>query len=83
MFVDQLERLVTTPLAPTLPPGGLFPGQTPPLPRPYDARSLARAELVSIDNQLRSALLRTSDRDTKAHFEGLRARIDRILNPRS
>jgi hypothetical protein len=83
MFVDQLERLVTTPLAPTLPPAGLFPGQTPPLPRPYDARSLARAELVSIDNQLRSALLRTSDRDTKAHFEGLRARIDRILNPRS
>jgi len=80
-FVDQMERMISTPLAPTLPPG-LPPGFTPPAPRPADARAMARAELVSIDTQLRTALLRTSDRDTRAHFEELRARIDRILNPR-
>jgi hypothetical protein len=80
-FVDQMERLISTPLVPQLPPG--FPAQSAPAPRPADARALARAELVSIDNQLRIALLRTSDRDTKAHFEELRARSDRILNPRS
>lgn len=79
-FVDQMERMISTPLVPQLPPG--FPAQFAPAPRPADARALARAELVSIDSQLRTALLRTSDRDTKAHFEDLRARIDRILNPR-
>jgi hypothetical protein len=78
-FVDQMDRLISTPLAPTLPPG--FPAQFAPAPRPADARALARAELVSLDSQLRAAILRTTERETRAHFEDLRARIDRILNP--
>jgi hypothetical protein len=79
-FVDQMERLISTPLVPTLPPG--FPAQFAPAPRPADARALARAELVSLDTQLRTAGLRTTEPVTRAHFADLRARIDRILNPR-
>ncbi len=78
-FVDQMDRLINTPLAPQLPPG--FPAANAPAPRPADARALARAELTALDGQLRTALLRTSDRDTRAHFEDLRARIDRIFHP--
>ena len=80
LFVDQMDRLINTPLQASA-PAGAFGGGTPPAPRPADARALARAELVSLDGQLRTALLRTTDRVTKAHFEDLRARIDRSLNP--
>ena len=86
-FVDQLDRLINTPLAvpraggPGGFPGG--PGATPPPPRPADARALGRAELRDLDTQLRTALIRTTDRLTRAHFEDLRSRIDRTLNPRS
>jgi hypothetical protein len=82
LWVDQMDRLVNTPLQPQLPPGfGGFPGFVPPPPRPADARALARADLVALDGQLRATLLRTTDVVTKAHFQDLRARIDRILNP--
>ncbi len=79
-FVDQLERLVTTNLVPTVPPN--VPPQFRPQPRPADARALARAELVDLDAQLRLAGPRTTDRATRAHYADLRARIDRVLNPR-
>lgn len=78
-FVDQMERLHNTPLVPTLPPG--FPAQFAPPPRPADARALARAELTALDAQLRTAIIRTTEPETRAHFNELRARIDRILNP--
>jgi hypothetical protein len=82
LWVEQMDRLINTPLQPTLPPGfGGFPGFTPPPPRPADARALARADLVSLDGQLRATLLRTTDVVTKAHFQDLHSRIDRILNP--
>ena len=80
LFADQMDRLLNTPLATPI-PAGAFGGFTPPPPRPADARALARAELVSLDGQLRTAILRTTERVTKAHFEDLRARIDRSLNP--
>jgi hypothetical protein len=81
-FVDQLERLITTPLAPPTPPGPPSPFAQPAVPRPGDARALARAEMRDLDAQLRTAIIRTTDRETRAHFEDLRARIDRVLNPR-
>jgi hypothetical protein len=87
-FVDQMDRLINTPLvAPQAGGPGGFPGGgfggTPPPPRPADARALARAELRDLDAQLRTSLIRTTDRVTRAHFEDLRARIDRTLNPPS
>jgi hypothetical protein len=79
-WVDQMDRLVSTPLA-TPVPAGAFGGFTPPTPRPADARALARADLVDLDGQLRLAIIKTTDRVTRAHFQDLRARIDRIFNP--
>jgi len=82
-FVEQMDRLINTPLVTPPPPGvGQFPGFVPPPPRPGDARALARLELQEIQGTLRAALPRVTDRTTRAHFGDLQARIDRILNPR-
>ncbi len=82
-FVDQMERLISTPLMTPLAPGFTpFPGFTPPAPRPADARAQARLELVDLQSTLRAALPRAGDRTTRAHIVDLQARIDQILNPR-
>jgi hypothetical protein len=81
-FLEQLDRLINTPLTAQVPsPLPTFPGFVPPPPRPGDARALARLELRDLDAALRVAMLRTTDRTTRAHFDDLRARIDRTLNP--
>ena len=82
-FVDQMERLITTPLMTPVPPQfAAFPGFTPSI-RPTDARALARLELQGLQGALRAAGARTGgDRTTRAHVLDLAARIDRILNPR-
>jgi uncharacterized protein DUF4953/uncharacterized protein DUF5117/uncharacterized protein DUF5118 len=82
-FVDQMERLISTPLITPLPPGFTpFPGFNFPPPRPADARAQARLELVDLQTTLRGAQARASDRATRAHVVDLLARIDQILNPR-
>src|SRR5213596_1445839 len=82
-FVDQMERLISTPLVTPLPPGFTpFPGFNAPPPRPADARAQARLELVDLQGTLRAALSRAGDRTTRAHIVDLQARIDQILNPR-
>ena len=83
-FVDQMERLINTPLVTPPPPGFTpFPGFTPPPPRPADARAQARLELVDLQGTLRTTLPRAGDRATRAHIVDLQARIGQILNPRS
>jgi len=82
-FVDQMERLISTPLVTPPPPGFTpFPGFTPPAPRPADARAQARLELVDLQGTLRIGLARAGDRATRAHVVDLQARINQILNPR-
>ena len=82
-FVDQMERLISTPLVTPLPPGFTpFPGFNAPPPRPADARAQARLELVDLQGTLRAALPRAADRSTRAHIVDLQARINQILNPR-
>jgi len=79
-FVDQMERLISTPLETPVPPQLVgFPGFTPTV-RPADARALARLELQGLLTALRAA--RPTNRTTRAHFVDIEARIDRILNPR-
>jgi Met-zincin/Domain of unknown function (DUF5117)/Domain of unknown function (DUF5118) len=81
-FVDQMDRLINTPLVTPVPPQlAAFPGFTP-TTRPADARALARLELQDLQAALRAALAKPTDRTTRAHFVDLQARIDRILNPR-
>jgi hypothetical protein len=82
-FVDQMDRLISTPLVTPPPPGFTpFAGFTPPAPRPSDARAQARLELVDLQASLRGAQGRAADRATRAHIVDLLARIDQILNPR-
>jgi hypothetical protein len=82
-FVDQMERLISTPLVTPPPPGFTpFPGFTPPSPRPADARAQARLELIDLQSTLRIASARAGDRATRAHIVDLQARINQILNPR-
>src|SRR3989449_10900875 len=53
-FVDQMERLISTPLVTPLPPGFTpFPGFNAPPPRPADARAQARLELVDLRSEER------------------------------
>ena len=78
-FVDQMERLITTPLVTPVPPQFAGFGATPTV-RPSDARALARLELQGLLTALRAA--RPTDRTTRAHLGDLEARIDRVLNPR-
>jgi hypothetical protein len=82
-FVDQMERLISTPLVTPLPPGFTpFPGFNAPPPRPADARAQARLELNDLQSTLRTVLARAGDRMTRAHIVDLQARIQQILNPR-
>jgi len=81
-FVEGMDRIINTPLTDQVPRNlPNFPGYTPPPPRPADAVALARAELRDLDTSLRSAILRTTDRTTRAHYQQLRDRIERILHP--
>ena len=82
-FVDQMDRLINTPLVtPPQPNFTPFPGFVPPPPRPADARSLARFTLREVQTAVGAAMGRMADRTTRAHAADLQARIDRILNPR-
>jgi hypothetical protein len=50
---------------------------------PYDAQSLARAELVAVRDQARAATARRGlDLLTKAHLEALQAIADQALSAR-
>jgi hypothetical protein len=46
-----------------------------------DARALLRGELIDLDAQLRAALPRAADRETRFHILDARDQIDRILHP--
>jgi hypothetical protein len=46
-----------------------------------DARALLRGELIDLDTQLRAALPRAADRETRYHIFDARDQIDRILHP--
>jgi hypothetical protein len=47
-----------------------------------DEKGLYRAELRSLHSSIASALMKASDRDTKAHLEAARDQIARILDPK-
>lgn len=82
-FLDQMDRLLNTPLAPPAGPGGFGGGfGQQPIPRPADARALARFNLLEVQRLARGAATRATDRATRAHLTDVAARADRILNPR-
>jgi hypothetical protein len=57
---------------------------TPQAGTPFDAQSLARSELTSLQGDLRSALASTRlDATTRAHLEYLQVRVSRTLDART
>jgi hypothetical protein len=62
--------------------GPQFPGFTPPAPLLEDARSQLRGELVSLRGEIRRAVPRASDRETRAHLEAADHEIGDILDPK-
>jgi hypothetical protein len=80
-FLDHMDRLLNTPLAPPAPPPGGFFGPAPP-PRPADARAQARFALLEVQRAARVAATRATDRATRAHVTDVAARTARILEPR-
>ncbi len=70
--------LINTKLNSAITPAGGF-GITAMSP---DERPLYRAELKSLVAAIGSALAKTTDRETKAHLEGTRDQIAKILDPR-
>jgi hypothetical protein len=69
--------------APSLPAGlpaellAMLPGAAS-----ADEKSLYRAELRSLNASVAAALAKTTDRESKAHLEGVRDQIARILDPK-
>ena len=70
------------PKAPDLPAGipAQFRRQLGPARATSDVQSLFRAELESLDAQLRAAIPKAANRETRAHLAAARHEIDAILN---
>ena len=80
-YLAQLASKINPPAVvqsgPPLPAAFAF-FQAPP---PDEARALMRTELMDLDAQLRSALPRATDTETRAHITEARHRIDITLHP--
>lgn len=79
-YLDQVGTKINGPF-PAAPAGipAQFAAQFAP---PADeARGLLRSELMALDVQLRAAIPRAADPDTRVHLVDARHRIDVILNP--
>ncbi|MEJ7622455.1 MAG: zinc-dependent metalloprotease [Pyrinomonadaceae bacterium] len=68
-------------VAATPPPAGLPPGFGALFVTSGDERSFYRSELRALDVQIRAAMVKTADRNTRIHLEGVRDQIAKILFP--
>ena len=80
-FLTQVDAKINPPPAPTTPPPN-FPGFTPPAPLLADAKNELRGELVSLRADIRRAIARAADRETRLHLEGADHAIGDILDPK-
>ncbi len=79
-FLAQFNaKLNPSPTQPVFTPP---PGFTPPPPLLDDARNELRGELVSLRSDVRRAIPRASDRETRLHLEGVDHQIGEILEPK-
>jgi hypothetical protein len=79
-YLDQLGAKINGPF-PTAPPGASPQLAATFIPPPDEARGQLRSELMALDAQLRDAIPRAADPDTRIHMVDARHRIDVILNP--
>jgi hypothetical protein len=80
-FLALIDRKLNPPATPTTATVPQFPGFTPPAPLSEDAKSHLRGQLVTLREEIRRALGRTSDRPTQLHLQGALYRIGEILEP--
>ena len=80
-YLSQINTKLNPPTA-TATPGPQFPGFTPPAPLLEDARSQLRGELVSLRGDIRRAIPKASDRETRLHLEAAEHEIGDILDPK-
>ena len=80
-FLAQVNaKLNPAPVSAT--PAPQFPGFTPPTPLLEDAKSQLRGELVSLRADIRRAVPKASDRETRLHLEAADHEIGDILDPK-
>ena len=79
-YLSQINLKLNPPPVTTPPPN--FPGFTPPAPLLEDARNQLRGELVSLRADIRRAIPRAADRETRLHLEGADHEIGEILEPK-
>jgi hypothetical protein len=80
-YLAQLNAKLNPPPV-TATPGPQFPGFTPPAPLLEDARSELRGELVALRADIRRAVPKASDRETRLHLEAADHEIGDILDPK-
>ncbi|HEY1952410.1 MAG TPA: zinc-dependent metalloprotease [Gemmatimonadaceae bacterium] len=80
-YLDELNDKVNPP-PPSATAAPQFPGFTPPAPLLTDARSQLRGELVSLRGDIRRAIPKAADRETRLHLEAADHRIGDILDPK-
>jgi hypothetical protein len=80
-FLAQVNAKLNPP-AVSATPVPQFPGFTPPAPVLDDAKSQLRGELVSLRADIRRAVPKASDRETRLHLEAADHEIGDILDPK-
>jgi hypothetical protein len=80
-YLDEIDNKLNPP-PPSTTPAPQFPGFTPPAPLLADARSQLRGELVSLRGEIRRAVPKAADRETRLHLEAADHRIGEILDPK-
>ena len=78
-YLDIVNNKLNTPPAPA--PQGLPAGFAAAFVTSGDERPAYRAEIRALNASVGAALARATDRTTRAHLEGVRDQIARILNP--
>jgi hypothetical protein len=63
-------------------PGGGGGGGAAPVVLSEDARSQLRGELVTLREEVRRAIPKAGDRETRLHLQGAEYRITQILEPK-
>ena len=84
-YITTLDRkLNPPPAAPAAPGGGGggFGGATPPAPLSEDAKSHIRAQLMTLNDEIKRALPGATDRSTQVHLMGASNRIEKALDPK-
>src|SRR4029079_4962387 len=79
-YLSQINLKLNPPPATT--PAPNFPGFTPPAPLLQDARDDLKSWLVSLRGDVRRAIPRAADRETRLHLEGVDHEIGEILEPK-